>query len=144
MRYGRRCQRRGWRRSVYWRRSQRRMLNQDPAYRRTPGLTTHVRIGLPLTTPCWVGEVRQGCRQRRRTHHQETVRSEGLQGRRDEKHDDPAWGAYRVLYGMSQTMCPALQETLFHRGRSTKLPREKGHMQSMPSGRRGCKGGGQG
>src|SRR5215510_1217190 len=50
-----------------------------------------------------------------------------------EKHEDPAWGAYRVLYRTSQNMCPVPKETLLHRGRSTKLPREKGHMKSMPS-----------
>jgi NAD(P)-dependent dehydrogenase (short-subunit alcohol dehydrogenase family) len=39
-----------------------------------------------------------------------------IQGR-GEKHEDPAWGAYRVLYLTSQNMCPAPKETLLHRGR---------------------------
>src|SRR4030095_7434492 len=69
-----------------------------------------------------------------------TVSSEGIQGVQGEKHEDPVWGAYRVLYRMSQNMCPALKATLLHRGRSTKLPREKGHLTSMPSDMRGCKG----
>ena len=59
---------------------------------------------------------------------------------RGEKHADPAWGAYRVLSCTSQSMCPALQEILLPRERSTKLSREKGHRQSMPLGKGGCKG----
>jgi hypothetical protein len=35
---------------------------------------------------------------------------------------------------------PVSEQALLHRGRSTKLPSEKGHMKSMPSGMRGCKG----
>jgi hypothetical protein len=56
------------------------------------------------------------------------------------KHEDPLWGAYRVLSCTSQHMCPALQEILLPRERSTKLSREKGHIQSMPLGKGGFKG----
>jgi hypothetical protein len=47
--------------------------------------------------------------------------TEGGQG---EKHKEPAWSAYRVLYRTSQNMCPAPKETLLHQGRS---PRWQSH-----------------
>src|SRR5262249_12600840 len=34
---------------------ERRRHKKDPAYRSTPGLTHHLCLCSPLTTPCWVG-----------------------------------------------------------------------------------------
>jgi hypothetical protein len=52
-----------------------------------------------------------------RTHQKIYSHSEGVQGGQSKKHEDPVWGAYRVPYRTSQNMCPALRETLLHRGR---------------------------
>src|SRR5262249_28927397 len=48
--------------------------------------------------------------------------------RRGEKHEDRAWGAYRVLYSTSQPMCPALKESRRTRqGKSKVSKRERTH-----------------